>query len=163
MRWIDEFWMNIDKFKHFKKSWRWSLTCKASTRKLLWKIRFSVSLTEQNQLADRQEKSKSNLIVWAVIRRIDVFSIWSLQLKLCSWCQQQDSRLVTNLYWSRWKEWSTSSLTAIDWEVLFKEAMLLSDIEMQSDITNMSWTKSLKQKTLTWLLLNASISSQWIS
>lgn len=75
MRWIDEFWMNIDELKHFEKSWKWSLTCKASTRKLLWEIRFSVSLTEQNQLADRQEKSKSNLIVWAVIRRIDVFSI----------------------------------------------------------------------------------------
>jgi hypothetical protein len=49
--------------QHSEKSWRRPLTCKASTRKLLWKMRFSVPLTGQNQPAGRQGESKSNLVV----------------------------------------------------------------------------------------------------
>ncbi len=81
-------------------------------------MRFSVSLTEQNQLADRQEKSKSNLIVWAVIRRIDAFSI----LRHDIWAEQEID--ITNVensvqlflidyddYYDEWDKWSDRRAT----------------------------------------------------
>lgn len=81
-------------------------------------MRFSVSLTEQNQLADRQEKSKSNLIVWAVIRRVDVFNI----LRHDIWAEQKID--ITNVensiqlfsidyddYYDEWDKWSDRRAT----------------------------------------------------
>ncbi len=81
-------------------------------------MRFSVSLTEQNQLADHQEKSKSNLIVWAVIRRIDAFNI----LRHDIWAEQEID--ITNVensvqlflidyddYYDEWDKWSDRRAT----------------------------------------------------
>ncbi len=77
-----------------------------------------MSLTGKNQLADRQEKSKSNLIVWAVIRRIDVFSI----LRHDIWAEQEID--ITNVensiqlfsidyddYYDEWDKWSDRRVT----------------------------------------------------
>lgn len=81
-------------------------------------MRFSVSLTGQNQSAGRQEESKSNLIVWAVIRRVDVFSI----LRHDIWAEQKVD--ITNVensvqlfsidyddYYDEWDKWSDRRAT----------------------------------------------------
>lgn len=75
-------------------------------------MHFSMPLTGQNQPADHQEESKSNLIVWAVIRRDDVFSI----LRLDIWAEQEVG--ITNVknsvqlfsidyddYYDEWDKW----------------------------------------------------------
>ena len=81
-------------------------------------MRFSVPLTGQNQPAGRQGESKSNLVVWAVIRRVDVFSI----LRHDIWAEQEVG--ITNVenpvqlssidyddYYDGWDKWSDRRAT----------------------------------------------------